>query len=96
MARFRIPGHRSGALHFWFAGCAIAGTLAGSVYAIEHHGASEAEQRREVECAPVVRTESADAEGWQMLLDQGYTGTATRLVPPGCESVNTDTERHHR
>lgn len=41
------------------------------------------------DCTPVHRHASIDAEGWDMLLDQGYTinNTTGQLMPPGCEGT---------
>lgn len=39
------------------------------------------------QCAPVERHAGTDEEGWNVLIDQGYTEQGGALVPPGCESV---------
>lgn len=82
--RLRIPGQKSGALHFWLIVLVVAGALG---LGFRESGPSEVEQTHREECDAITRTDDTDPRGWQMLLDQGYTGTATRLVPPGCEGA---------
>lgn len=48
--------------------------------------------RRQLECAPLEWRADMDAEGWELLIGQGYTVIQTTngqaLLPPECESEN--------
>lgn len=85
--RFRIPGAKSGALHFWFVVLALVGGLTGAAHV--RHEMTTPEVGHHEECDPIVHRMDTDQAAWDLLIDNGYTeaGDPPRLYPPGCEGA---------